>query len=121
MKVILDTNFLMYCAKEKIDYAEDIVELVNAKASLVVPEQVIKELENLKQGAKKYSDREAAELSIKLLKANKIKTIEIPGGRTDNAIAKASPGNIVATVDKRLQNKLEKTIIIRSKKKLAFR
>ena len=29
MKIILDTNFLIYCAKEKLDYVEAIGDLIN--------------------------------------------------------------------------------------------
>ena len=44
MKIILDTNFLIYCAKEKLDYVEAIHDLLNEDYELVVPEQVIDEL-----------------------------------------------------------------------------
>ena len=43
MKVILDTNFLIYCAKEKRDYFEAIQNMLNENYELVVPEQVIRE------------------------------------------------------------------------------
>ena len=56
MKVILDTNFLIYCAKEKLDYIEKINNLLNEGFNLVVPEQVIGELKRLKIKAKKLTN-----------------------------------------------------------------
>jgi len=41
IKIILDTNFLVYCAENKIDYKEGIENLVNEGIELVVPFQVI--------------------------------------------------------------------------------
>lgn len=121
MKIILDTNFLVYCAKQKIDYAEEIRVLASGKYNLATPSQVIEELQKIAKSAKKYSDKESAKLALKLLKVNKVKTLRIIAKNADNAIVKASAGNIVATVDKLLQKRLEKVIIIKAKKKLAFR
>ena len=118
MKVILDTNFLIYCAKQKIDYAEDIRLLITGKYDLVVPGQVITELRHLEAKAKKYSDKEAATLALKLLKANKVKTIRVIGKNADQAIIKTSPGNVVATIDKLLQKRVNKVIFIKSGKTL---
>lgn len=41
MKIILDTNFLVYCAKNKLDYKEEIGNLIKEGFELVVPEQVV--------------------------------------------------------------------------------
>jgi len=45
MKIILDTNFLIYCSKEKLDYVEEIGKFINENYELVVPVQVVEELE----------------------------------------------------------------------------
>ena len=37
MKIILDTNFLIYCAKNKLDYIEKITDLLKEDYELVVP------------------------------------------------------------------------------------
>ena len=75
MKIILDTNFLVYCAKQKIDYKEEIDNLVKENYELVATTQVVRELRELKEKAKKFSDRLGAELALKLLKVNKVRTI----------------------------------------------
>lgn len=119
--IILDTNFLVYCAKEKIDYKEEIRILVPGKYELVTLSQVIEELEKLKEKSKKYSDKQAADLALKLLKVNQVKVIKGKGKYADEAIINASNDAIVATMDLGLTKYLEKAIIIRAKKKLVFR
>ena len=121
MKIILDTNFLIYCAKQKIDYAEEIRILIPGKYELVVLSQVIKELKDLEAKAKKYSDREAASLALRLLKLNKVKTTRGKGKLADDAIVKESRGNIIATVDLALARRVEKSIVIKARKRLVLR
>jgi len=122
-KVILDTNFLMYCSENKIDYATELVGLVNEGFELVVPNLVVEELRDLSKKSKKYSDKEAANLSLKLLEHNEIKEIEIKAKDADSSIIKIAPGNFVATLDLILRRKLKsiaRVIVINSKRKLAF-
>ena len=121
VKVLLDTNFLIYCAKQKIDYEEEIKQLVKSKADLYTVSLVVRELRILKEKAKKYSDKESAELALKLLKHNKVKTLRIKAKSADDAIVKSSKNNIVATHDLALAKRVKKAIVIRGKRKLAFR
>ena len=124
MKIILDTNFLIYCAKEKLDYIEAIRDLLNENYELVVPEQVIKELEKLKgDKLKKVSgrDKAGADLALQLLKVNKIKNIKPVGKNVDEAIvnlAKKDNKNIVCTLDREMRHTLGRVILINRGKKL---
>lgn len=124
MKVILDTNFLIYCAKEKLDYIEAIKDLLNENYELVVPEQVIKELKSLKgDKLKKVSgkDKSAADLALQLLEVNKIKKIKPIGKNVDEAIinlAKENSKNIVCTLDREMRQTLGRVILINRGKKL---
>jgi len=120
MKVILDTNFLIYCAREKIDYVEEISKIMIEGYELVVPLQVIFELEELKNTCKKLSDRQAAKLALLLLEANKVRKIKIPGKTADQAITHLSKDNIVATHDFKLRRKLARSIVIKGKRKIDF-
>jgi len=120
MKIILDTNFLVYCAKQKIDYIEEIDELIKGNYEIVVPDLVKQELIELKEKAKKYSDREAASLALQILKTNKIKVIKIKAKNTDQGIIKISKENIVATLDFILRKKIKKNIVINRKNKLVL-
>ncbi len=124
MKVILDTNFLIYCAKEKLNYIEALRDLLNENYELVVPEQVIKELKSLKgDKLKKVSgkDKAATDLALQLLKVNKIKKIKPIGKNPDEAIvnlAKKDKKNIVCTLDREMRHTLGRVILINRGKKL---
>ncbi|MBT4166085.1 PIN domain-containing protein [archaeon] len=120
-KIILDTNFLIYCAKEKLDYVEEISKLINEDYELVVPEKVIEELERLKIKTKKEKDKTASDLAIQILKTNKIKKVN-PGGETvDKSIINLSQENkknITATLDREMRQILGRVILINRGKKL---
>lgn len=121
MKVILDTNFLIYCAKEKLDYVEEIGKIINEGFELVVPEQVIEELERLKIKTKKGKDKDASDLALKLLVNNKIKKIKPVGKTVDDAIlnmAKEDSKNVVCTLDREMRWELGRVILVNRGKKL---
>jgi len=123
IKIILDTNFLVYCAENKVDYATEIGGIINEGYELVVPQQVIDELRELSEKAKKFSDRTAAFLALKILKANNVIVISARGRYADDAILEmVRMGNIVATLDLELRNKLHnyRKIVIQGVKKIAF-
>lgn len=122
--IVLDTNFLIYCAKQKIDYVEEIKNLLSEDHKLIVPSQVITELKTLQVKAKKYSDKNAAKLSLALLKSNKINEVNVDGSYADEAILSLSKDRniIIATHDRILKNKLrsKRLIVIQNIKKLAL-
>lgn len=127
MQIILDTNFLIYCAKNKLDYVEEIKDLVNEKFELVVPSQVIEELNKLKEDKlKKLSgkDRNAADLALKLITHNKIKIIKTNEKTVDDAITNLvnlNRDNIVCTLDRELRKKLRRVILINRFKRLIIK
>jgi len=124
MKIILDTNFLIYCAKNKLDYVEKISNLINEGFELVVPMQVIDELEKLKNDKlKKVSgkDKSAIDLVLQLLDFNKVKKVKIKGKSVDKGIinlAEEDNKNIVATLDKEMRHILGRVILISKGEKL---
>ncbi|GAG28863.1 unnamed protein product, partial [marine sediment metagenome] len=124
MKVILDTNFLIYCAKEKFDYVGEIMDLLNDNYDLVVPEQVVNELKSLKNDKfKKVSgkDKRSSDLALQLLKVNKVKIVKPVGKSVDDAIIKLSKENsknIVATLDREMRHTLGRVILINKGRKL---
>ena len=105
---LLDTNFILTCAKQKIDFFE---ELYFRGYQIIIPNRVIDELKKLKQTS-----------ALKLLEKNNFKEIILVGKNTDNSIinyANKNPDILIATLDKQLSNKLKnRKIIIRGKKKL---
>jgi rRNA-processing protein FCF1 len=121
MKIILDTNFLIYCAKAKLDYVEEVGNIINEGFELVVPDQVIGELERLKIKAKKGKDKDACDLALKLLKNNKVKVVKPVGKTVDNAmvnLANEDPKNIVCTLDREMRTTLGRVILVNRGKKL---
>jgi rRNA-processing protein FCF1 len=123
MKIILDANFLVYCAKQKIDYIREISNITAKK--IVVLSPIIKELEKLKKKAKKSKDKETAELALQILKKNidnkKIKIIKTKK-KADRAIKEmAGEDTIIATMDRELKKQIKgksRILSIRQKKKI---
>ena len=114
-------------AKEKIDYVDELSTLLNEDYQIVVPKQVINELTSLKNDTKKKvsgKDKLASDLALKILKANKIKTIETKRSRNisvDQSIinlAKKDKKNIVCTLDKEMRKTLGRVILLNKGNKL---
>jgi len=124
MQIILDTNFLIYCAKEKFDYIEELSNILNENYELVVPEQVVEEMKKLKgDKMKKVSrkDKMAADLALQILEKNKIKKVKAEGYNVDEAIvnlSKENKKNIVCTLDREIRWELGRVILISKGKKL---
>jgi len=124
MKIIFDTNFLIYCAREKLDHIENISSLVNEDYELVVPVQVINELEKLRDDKLKKvngKDKAAAALALDLLEHNHIKKVNLSGKDVDEAIinlAVENSKNIVCTLDREMRKTLGRVILINKGKKL---
>ncbi len=120
-QVILDTNFIIACVKQKIDFLEEIPFL---GLQVLIPEQVIGELKNVQEKAKKLKNREEAMIAINLLNSNKgsYKKIDLKSGHVDKKIiayARTYPDVIVGTLDGEIKKAVKNNkLVIRSKKKL---
>jgi len=116
-QVILDTSFVLMAIRNKIDFLEGISFL---GLTPILPEQVINELESIKESKKKLRFKDEAKLALKILK--RIKTIDIGNNYVDQGIidyAKANNGVIVATMDKGLKQKIQnRKLVIRAMKRL---
>ncbi len=115
MKVILDTNFLVYCAKQKIDYIGEIGNLLNEDCELAVPSVVVEELEKLRGGGI------ALQILEKNIDENRVKVLETSGNADEVIKNLAGKGVIIATMDRELKNQLKnkgRILSIRQKKKL---
>jgi len=119
MKIFLDTNFIVYAAEKKIDFIEELDNLISNHHNLVLASSVLEELEKLAK--KKSKSGISAEIAKKIIKNNKnkfkiIKTSLIP----DNFIIKEiKPGDFIASMDRRLLEKIRnKKISISKNKKL---
>lgn len=128
LKILLDTNFILTCVKQKIDFENFLNEKMDEKIEFLVPQQVLNELGNLKDRAgMKTIDKKAAELSFEYLRKmqNKPKIIQLKDNfqNVDIAIVNYLLGKniILATLDKDLKQRVDNKILtIRGKKNLGF-
>ena len=118
-KVLLDTNFILICIKQKIDFFEDL-ELRGFQ--ILIPKEIIGEIENIAESKKKLRFRDDAKLALKLLKGNKFKKISLDSKNIDNGIiefAKKDSDVIIGSLDAEIKKKAEnQKLVIREKKRL---
>lgn len=118
-KAMLDTNFILTCMRQKIDFFRY---LEMEGFQILIPVQVIKELENIVGSNKKLYFRENAKLSLDLLKKNNFMKIYLKTKNTDNGIvrfSKKNPGVTIGTLDREIKKKSgNDKIVIRGKSNL---
>lgn len=104
--IALDTNMLLAIANEKIDIFSQIKNEFGNSAQIVVPKEVIYELEVIARESKKLES--AAKIAFHELKANNAKILA-GKGNADNALLElARKGVIIATNDKQLKKEIKK-------------
>ena len=118
-KVILDTNFILACVKQKIDFFK---EIFGMGLEIIIPNQVIEEIVRISNSNKKLKFKEDAKLAQIILEKNKFKKINIIGDYVDKGLinyAKEHPEVIIATLDRDIKNKIKNPkLVIRRKKRL---
>lgn len=119
LQVILDTNFIVSCVRQKVDFFEEIPLM---GIQIVIPKQVIKEIKKLAEKSESAKTREEAELSLKVLKKNRFRTLKLGYNEVDKGIiafAQENPEVIIATLDKDLKKSItNKKLVIKGMKKL---
>ncbi len=112
-KALLDTNFILTCLKQKIDFFDEFF-LMGIKA--LIPLEVIEEIKSLRDKIP------YANLALDLLKINDFEEISLGKGKVDDLIvnyAKKNPKVIIATLDKEIKNKLKNPkLVVRNQKKI---
>jgi len=118
-KAVLDTNFIISCLENKIDFFE---ELKLKGYKILIPIQVIHELEKFSKSSKKLKEKTNAELALKIIKLNKPEQIVLTNNYVDKGIidfTKANPEVHVATLDRGIKTKVRNNkIVIREKSRL---
>ncbi|MDP2628284.1 MAG: hypothetical protein Q8P15_00095 [Nanoarchaeota archaeon] len=118
MKVLLDTNFVLTCLKQKIDFVD---EIQDKGLKIILPDQVVNELKMLEHRDRTKADYFSA-LSLKLINESDFKRVDLKDKKTDRGIikfARKNPEVVIATLDKGIQEKIKnRKLIIRGKKKL---
>ena len=123
MKILLDTNFILSCVKQKIDFFSLAEEMFDEKLEWVVPKEVLEELKDLTERKKeKVADKQAADLSLQILERAGSERIELRNKNVDKGIIdylKKHPDFVLATLDKKLKLYAGVRILtIRNKKSL---
>lgn len=124
-RVILDTDFLVHCARHKIDYAEELKRILDFPFRMFVVDKTLDEMDNIieKKKGRVLAD---AKLAKAVLKANGVSLIKTKKDRiVDELILDvAEKDTVVATTDADLKRRLKKKgiprIVIRQKKYLAL-
>ena len=125
--ILLDTNFIIACVNQKIDFLEGIKRLFYLY-DIIIPKQVMNELRKISDDdSNSREDREGAMVAIEILKSKRINGIKFPDLKeenTDKAIidfAEANKNSVVATLDKELKEALNdkaRILAIRDRKKI---
>lgn len=107
MKILLDSNILVYAAKQKADLASLLKEKYGT-VDILIPNLVINEMESLAKTAKRGADKRAAKLAIQIISFSKWKIVELDAGHTDKRIVELAKAEkaIVGTNDRLLRAKL---------------
>ncbi len=108
MQIVIDTNFILTCVKQKIDLFEQLEDRFPEK-KIVVPSGVIEELGKLTRDKKlKMSERSAAELALQLVNHEGVLILDLPGN-VDDSIVKYALKNkvIVASLDRGIKKRLK--------------
>jgi rRNA-processing protein FCF1 len=114
MDAILDTNFMIYCLKNKIDFFDQLEE---RGFKIIIPKEVLEEMKDLKKDASRV-DRTAVEVLEDLFSKRKFKKISL-GGRSVDAglIEMGKRGNYIASMDAAVRRSVPNRIIINTNSK----
>lgn len=121
--VLIDTNFLIDCAANKIDIHKELTRILKESFEIAILDRTMEELETLMHGKTKLAQN--AKLAKTILMTKHVTTMMTGGGHVDKLLLeKAGPDTIIATQDadikKKLKAKKQPVIVIRQKKKLAL-
>jgi len=124
MEVILDTNFLITCIRQKIDIFSELDRILY-NYEIVLPKQAVDELETLKfRKELSIKERDAASLALQIIKKRNIKILDLKG-TADRAIVDYTLKNsdvIMASLDRGMKKHVKgkaKMLTIRGKNRLA--
>lgn len=115
MQIVLDTNFLLACAKQKIDFVSVANEKIGEEIKWIAPNEVVSELKELSSRAGlKGKDKDAAKLAIALLDIAKPEYVSVKNRHVDEGIVQFAKGKdiVVATLDKKLKSRIGNRILI---------
>ncbi len=124
MEILLDTNFILTCAKQKIDFASLADNIIDEEINWIIPQDVLNELGALKDRVgMKTKDRDAAKLGFETIQDLDAQIVQLPGKNPNvdiKIVSYITDKNIVlASMDKNLKSRINNKILtIRGKNDL---
>jgi rRNA-processing protein FCF1 len=124
MKILLDTNFLLTCLKQKIDFESIAEERFSENIEWIIPLEITEELVKIKENKGKTIDKNAADLALQLISKLKADKIKLGNQKVDDGIVNYLNKNneiVLATLDKDLKKRVKNRILtIKNKKSLGI-
>lgn len=114
MEILLDTNFVIMCVKQKIDFFSVADEMINEKIKWIVPFEVLEEIKLIStRRGEKTVDKDAAKLSLEVLKLVSTEIINVKNRNVDQGIINYIKGKdiVLATMDRGLKSKVKNNIL----------
>lgn len=117
MEILLDTNFIITCIKQKLDFFSITEELVSESIKWILPDKIFHELVKISNSKdKKLKDKQAANLFQELYKENskKIREIKLNIENVDDSLVaycNSHPEMVLATLDKKLKSRVTNKIL----------
>ena len=106
-QVLLDTNFIVSCARQKIDFFHEIPLM---GFEILIPEQVFDEIKKLSKSKESAKIREEADLALKIMNRSKFTSVKLRRNNVDDAIvefAENNPDIVIATIDRELKERIK--------------
>ncbi len=114
MKVLLDTNFIVSCIKDRIDF---LGQLEEEGFQAVVPQEVFEELKDIKKKVS-HDSRIAIDVAFEMFEQRKVKKMKLGEKSVDlGLIKRGQEGYYIATLDSGILNKVPKRVILLKGKK----
>lgn len=118
-KIVLDTNFILYCIANRVDFHE---EILNMGHRVLISKEVVEEIKRLRDGSKALKFKDQANLALKLIASQDYEEISTPGKYVDKGLRKyclENPTVVLATMDKELKKLVpNRKLVLRGLKKL---
>ena len=127
MKILLDTNFIITCAMQKVDFDAIMNGQTSEEVKWIVPEEVLQELRGLRFGGKiKIKERNAATIGIEIVTqlGTEVVKLSSTANDVDTKIVNYLRGKdiVLATLDKNLKSRVKNKILtIRNKNHLQLK
>lgn len=109
MKVILDTNFILTCIKERIDFLSQLEE---QGFTILIPREVLQEMKDIRYKVS-HDKRIAIDVAIKIFEDKRVKHISLGSRSVDDGLIKAGKeGHYIATLDRAIKREIPNGVVL---------